>query len=62
MLDQQLIETSAATSDGERKKISFLEQSLFSIACCMEDGPTLIPLDISVKLAAPSAGKYARCA
>jgi hypothetical protein len=58
MLDQQLIETSSATSDGEKKKISFLEQSLFAIACCMDDGPTLVPLDISVKLDSPSAGKY----
>jgi hypothetical protein len=58
MLDQQLIETSSATSDGEKKKISFLEQSLFAIACCMDDGPTLVPLDISVMLDSPSAGKY----
>jgi hypothetical protein len=58
MLDQQLIETSSATSDGEKKRISFLEQSLFAIACCMDDGPTLVPLDISVKLDSPSAGKY----
>jgi hypothetical protein len=58
MLDQQLIETSSATSDGEKKKISYLEQSLFAIGCCMDDGPTLVPLDISVKLDSPSAGKY----
>jgi hypothetical protein len=59
MLDQQLIETSTTTSDGEKKKASYLEQSHFAVACSMDDALTLFPLDIDVKLDSPSAGKCA---
>jgi hypothetical protein len=56
MIDQRLIETARTTSTGEKKKTSYLEQSLFAIGCCMDDGPKLVPLDILVKLDSPSAG------
>jgi hypothetical protein len=56
LLDQELIETAKASSDGGSKKTFRIEQSLFSVACSVsEGGLTLVPLDVSVHLDSPTA-------
>jgi hypothetical protein len=56
LLHQELIESSVTKPDGVSVKTSFIEQTLFSIACSItENGISLIPYDIDVKLDSPSA-------
>ena len=57
LIDQELVETSAATSDGGKKKTSYIDQSLFSLSCAMDDkdGPVLLPFDVTVRLDNPTA-------
>ena len=58
LLDQQLIETESKTADGEKKKTSYIEQHLFAIGCAATpECLTLYPIDISVHLDTPVAGK-----
>ena len=58
LLDQQLIENESQSLDGEKKKTSYLEQQLFGVGCSSTaDALTLYPLDITVVLDNPVAGK-----
>ena len=58
LLDQQLIENESKTADGEKKKTSYIEQHLIAIACASTaENLTLYPIDISVHLDTPVAGK-----
>jgi hypothetical protein len=55
-LHQELIESSVTKPDGVAVKTSYIEQTLFSMACSItENGILLIPYDIDVKLDSPSA-------
>ena len=56
LLDQQeVVETRKSTSEGV-KKASYIEQSLYSVACAVSpDGPVVLALDIVVKLDTPTA-------
>jgi hypothetical protein len=54
-LHQELIESSVTKPDGVSVKTSYIEQTLFSMACSItENGISLIPYDIDVKLDSPS--------
>lgn len=56
LLDQQLIENESKTADGEKKKISYIEQQFFAIGCAANpENLTLYPIDISVHLDTPVA-------
>jgi len=56
LIDQETVETATKTSDGMNKKATYLDQSLFSIACAVnDDGLTLFPLNINAKLDTPFA-------
>jgi hypothetical protein len=56
LLHQELIESSVTKPDGVSVKTSFIEQTLFSMSCGItENGISLIPYDIDVKLDSPSA-------
>ena len=56
LLGQDLIETSVMKSNGVSTKTSYLDQSLFSMACAVsDDGLCLFPLDVNVKLESPTA-------
>jgi len=56
LIDQELVETATRTSDGTNKKTLYIDQSLFSIACAVNDEKlTLFPLNISAKLDTPFA-------
>lgn len=58
LLDQQLIENESKTADGEKKKTSYINQHLFAIGCAATpESLTLYPIDISVHLDTPVAGK-----
>lgn len=60
LLDQELIETLTATSDGVQKKKSYLNQKLFAATCSADKdhGLTLYPLDIEIRLESPAAGTH----
>ena len=56
LMDHGLVETSAVTSDGANKKTSYINQSLFSLSCSVnDDGIILFPFDVGVKLDSPTA-------
>jgi hypothetical protein len=57
LLDQELIETSIVASDGTAKKSSYLEQTLYAIACAVNENELkLFSLQVTVDLASPTAG------
>lgn len=56
LMGQELVETSILKSDGVSVKTAYADQSLFSIACAVnEDVLSLVPLDMNVKLESPTA-------
>jgi hypothetical protein len=56
-MDHQLIENEIKTSDGEKKKTSYIEQQIFAIGCtATAEGLTLYPIDLTVHLDTPIAG------
>jgi hypothetical protein len=58
-LHQELVEIAHTASDGNTKKDSYVEELLFSLACFVsEHGPVIVPLQINVKLDAPTAGTF----
>jgi len=60
LLDQQLIENETKSSDGEKKKSSYVEQHLFSVSCAATpERLTLFPIDVVVHLDSPIAGMSA---
>lgn len=59
LMDQQLIENENKRADGEKVKTSYIEQQLFAVGCsATAEGLTLYPIDISVHLDTPTAGKF----
>lgn len=57
LLDHQLIETETKTTDGDKKKTSFIEQNLFAIGCTATmECLTLYPVDVTVQLDTPISG------
>jgi hypothetical protein len=58
LMDQQLIENETKRADGEKVKTSYIEQQFFAVGCsATTEGLTLYPIDISVHLDTPTAGK-----
>ena len=58
LVDQELVERSETNRDGERKKDAHTTQELFAITCSVNnDGLTIYPIDIKVRLDTPSSGK-----
>ena len=58
LMDQQLIEKETKRADGEKVKTSYIEQELLAVACsATAEALTLYPIDISVHLDTPIAGK-----
>ena len=56
LMGQELVESSVMKSDGVSVKTAYADQSLFSIACTVnEDLLSLVPLDMNVKLESPTA-------
>jgi hypothetical protein len=59
LVDQQLVEKSSVTTDGEKKKQAYTEQELFGISCSVDgDALTLYGTEMKVQLDTPSAGKF----
>mgnify|MGYP005845856475 CR=1 FL=1 len=59
LLDHRLIENETRTTDGEKKKTSYIEQQLFAIGCSATDqGLTLYPMDVTVHLDTPISGTF----
>lgn len=59
LVDQQLVEKSSVTTDGEKKKQAYTEQELFGISCSVDgDALTLYGTEMKVLLDTPSAGKF----
>jgi hypothetical protein len=59
LLDQQMIETASKTSDDVSKKSSYLEQHIFALITSADDeGLTLYPLNVSVKLGSPTTAPH----
>ena len=59
LVDQQLIEKSSVTTDGEKKKQAYTEQELFGISCSVNaDALTLYGTEMKVLLDTPSAGTF----
>ena len=58
LVDQELVERSETNRDGERKKEAHTTQELFAISCSVNnDGLTIYPIDVKVRLDTPSSGK-----
>jgi hypothetical protein len=58
LVDQERIERSEITRDGEKKKQAYLLQELFGICCAVNgDALTLYPIEIKVHLETPSSSK-----
>jgi hypothetical protein len=56
LMGQELVEISVMKTDGVSTKTSYIDQSLFSLACAAsDDALSLFPFDISVKLESPTA-------
>ena len=56
MLDQQVIESSKASSDGVSSKKMYLQQTLFALSfSCSSEALTLYPMTVSVHLDTPSS-------
>jgi hypothetical protein len=59
LVDQQLVEKSSVTTDGEKKKQAYTEQELFGISCSVDgDALTLYGTEMKVLLDTPSAGRF----
>ena len=59
LLDQQLVEKSSVTTDGERIKQAYTEQELFGISCSVNgEALTLYGTEMKVQLDTPSSCKY----
>lgn len=56
VLDQRIIENNQSASDGVNKKVTSIEQSIFALACAVDElALTIIPFDVTVKLDSISA-------
>ena len=58
MIDQNLVENTTRTSDGEKKQQAHTEQELFGVCCSISDDALVLhAAEMTVKLDSPSAGK-----